>query len=357
MHRSHGTPISRAAVVLAVTTVLAVASLATPVAGASSPACKVHNATRGGTHKTLQAAVSRSRAHDKLEVRGVCKGHTRIENRKLTIVGVKTRKSGTPKLRVGNHKPVLRIVGYRANVKVQNLTIQGRKDHLVKSFGGAIDFTDGRLTLNNVTIRSFWAGRSGGGVSNRDGTLKIRGKSVIRGNRAQAGGGIYNTGRLLVKGNTLIEGNCTNFSSGGGIYTDGSATLSWRSSVHDNTSKVAGGGIAGSGLIKLTDRASVSGNTARRDGGGIVTGSGTRLLLRDHSSVTGNTSIYDNGGGIYANGGRVEMSPSARVTGNTALSGAGIKAELWVTVKGAVCAPPGEGGNVYGNTPDDCVLD
>jgi hypothetical protein len=48
------------------------------------------------------------------------------------------------------------------------------------------------------------------------------------------------------------------------------------------------------------------------------------------------------------------MRHSSTVNGNTAgLNGGGVKSQSWVAIDGLICAP-GEGANVFGNSPDDC---
>ena len=108
--------------------------------------------------------------------------------------------------------------------------------------------------------------------------------------------------------------------------------------------------------------------TAR--GGGVYnTG---RLVMRDHSAIHANElGAGDDcsspewgpgdaqGGGVY-NTGSLIMRDQAGIAGNgptndnwTELQGGGIYNAMGGTLSGVLC---GAGGNVYGNTPDDCYF-
>ena len=141
----------------------------------------------------------------------------------------------------------------------------------------------GRLTITGGNADS------GGGIYN-DGTLTVT-ISTISDNSAGHGGGIYNDGTLTVISST-ISGNSATVS--GGIYNDG--TLTVISSTISGNSATVSGGILNDGTLTVTN-STIANNNARFDGGGILN-DGT--LTVTYSTVSGNNG--SNGGGINNNG-------------------------------------------------------
>jgi hypothetical protein len=148
-------------------------------------------------------------------------------------------------------------------------------------------------------------------------------------NAADFGGGIYNFGTLVMTGTSIVAANTAR--DGGGVHnagmgnpygsTWGSVTLTGSSSISGNASEY-GGGISNRGDVTLDEWSSVRDNVATAIGGGIY--SGHSIRVQGSSVVTGNKA--DVCGGVCA------YEPD-RVT--------------------ATCGP---GGNVHGNSPDDCVI-
>ncbi len=245
-----------------------VASLfATAPASAASPtACRVKDLDTGVTKASLQKAVGAASAGDRLRVQGICTGRTKITKR-LTIIGIRTAASGAPTLKGPGSGTVLKITKRGVPVTVRNLTIRGGADGL--GAGGGISNL-GILTLDDVTVR---------------------------GNNQSTGGGVWNDGRLILKGNTAIRDNTGNW----------------------------GAGVDNQGLLVMKGTSSISANTASTEGGGVYNGDDGTLRMQDSSSIFSNTANV--GGGVY----------------------------LWdtATLVGAVC---GLGGNVHDNTPDDCYF-
>jgi hypothetical protein len=166
----------------------------------------------------------------------------------------------------------------------------------------------------------------GGGVYN-DGTLTVS-SSTLSGNSVNSrdygadGGGIYNSGTLMVTGSTL-SGNSAIVgrpgAQGGGIDNAGTLTVS-NSILSGNTSNDHGGGVYNFGTLTVTD-STLSGNSATFGGGisnfGTLTVTGSTL-----SANSANISVFSDGGGIY-NGGRLTVT-SSTLSGNSAWSGGGI---------------------------------
>jgi hypothetical protein len=123
-------------------------------------------------------------------------------------------------------------------------------------------------------------------------TAELRGFTVSNSD----GGGIYNDGTLTLT-NSTVSGNSAG--QGGGIDNYGTLTLI-HSTVSGNSAAVGGGGIFNLGTVTLTN-STVSGNTAEGvySGGGIFNAG--RLTLTN-STVSGNTTLDNVGGGIFNDG-------------------------------------------------------
>ncbi len=115
--------------------------------------------------------------------------------------------------------------------------------------GGILNF--GTLTLSNCTVSGNWARFTGGGIANElGGTMTISGCTVSHNSVALggpspngAGGGIYNDGTMTLSGSTVIQ------NIGGGIYNDYSGVLTILcSTVRINR---YGGDLAGRGTFTV----------------------------------------------------------------------------------------------------------
>jgi hypothetical protein len=159
----------------------------------------------------------------------------------------------------------------------------------------------GTLSLNHgVTLVGGDAGQNtGGAILNARGTVSVV-SATIRNNVADNGAAISNDRGQFTLSGTSIRANSTVPSSGGGgggIYNDGTMTVS-TSSLLDNVAKTSGGGIYNerTGALKVTD-SEVLANDAGLQGGGLYNG------IEGEATFT-NTTINDNtagtaGGGIY----------------------------------------------------------
>ena len=99
----------------------------------------------------------------------------------------------------------------------------------------------------------------------------------------------------------------------------------------------------GNGVVRMNDASSIHDNTGFCSGGGVLM-LGGRLRMTGSSSITANAAIERTDG--------YECSYSHRVYGGV-LQGGGIFHSGGQLV-GVTCGP---GGNVYGNTPDDCYFE
>jgi len=198
---------------------------------------------------------------------------------------------------------------------------------------------DGRLTVSgNDTHRVF---HNQFGLIDIDGNelgVELRGFAIVRG-RGDRGGGIYNSGRLILADCTVSENMAAGSSPpsighGGGIYNDRQLTLI-RTLVSDNVAgdgpeDGSGGGIYNEGALTLTD-SSVVGNSAAFSGGGLYNERypehpelPIEPVRLTNCTVAANTVEFgfDGGGGIM-NRGPMVLS-NCTVTGNS--GGAAISA-------------------------------
>ncbi len=193
---------------------------------------------------------------------------------------------------------------------------------------GTLSLTNTRVNFNTgvgirneggsiALIASEVQGNIGSGLSN-SGPFPINiADSVISGNQASLGGGIFMSGGFLTMTNSTIVGNSAN--SGAGIFTSGGTTGDTlaisNSTISGNiASSGSGGGIATSGLATLTNT-TVSGNTATAFGAGI------RISGLGDVTLTNSTLANNNGGGIR-NLGRGNLKNTI-VANNTVLNGTG----------------------------------
>ena len=148
----------------------------------------------------------------------------------------------------------------------------------------------GSLTLDNLTIRNG----------------KCNGSCPSSPNN---GGGIYNNGTLTVSNSTISNNYASNF--GGGIYNyDALAVLAVTdSTISFNSAIIDGGGVNSLGTLSVTNSA-ITHNNANVGGGGIY--SSGALTMTD-GTISHNSA--NNGGGLYNF--PLDSSLSVTVTGST----------------------------------------
>ena len=167
-------------------------------------------------------------------------------------------------------------------------------------YGGGI--WNGRtMTLEASTISFNNAWIEGGGIYSYgpdgfESTLIIKG-SVISDNTAPACGGIVNRCELVISDQTIIQGNASTFSSGGGLANYGQADIDG-TYFSRNTSGEKGGGVYNTGILSVSG-GGITRNEAALDGGGIwSSGSLTvKSATMDYNTATGDEQSL--GGAIY----------------------------------------------------------
>ena len=122
--------------------------------------------------------------------------------------------------------------------------------------------------------------------------------SVFSSNTASDGGGLFNSGTLMVTDSTFTNNSATyDGGGGGGIWNQGTATVN-NSTFTDNIApNGSGGGIAGVGTLTVND-SNFTNNTAAVEGGGICD---TAIVTVTDSTFTNNTAAVC-GGGIFGAG-------------------------------------------------------
>jgi hypothetical protein len=227
---------------------------------------------------------------------------------------------------------------YYENLSIAvNLTIVGSGASTTFIDGGAsgrvvtISNTTAHVTLSKLTIRNGKA-TSGGGISN-SGTLMLT-NITVSGNWAPipcaiplgliclhfgraAGGGIYNSGVLTIS-NTIISGNhagsycngtpCS--AVGGGIYNNGTAMMIKNSTLTGNSASTAcsislkcqvgaGGAVYSFGGTVTLNNSTVSENSAYRCSG-VCSGTGGAIAIGAGNLAMNNSTVSGNpAGGIF----------------------------------------------------------
>jgi hypothetical protein len=192
---------------------------------------------------------------------------------------------------------------------------------------GTITLTTGQLTLDkDLTIAgpgasvltvsgngAFRVFEVTSGVTAALSGLTIAGGRVTGTNN---GGGIYNDGTLTVTASTL-SGNAADL--GGGIHNSGTLTVT-ASTFSGNAVRDNGGGILNGGTLTVT-ASTLNGNAAGDNGGGIGNGDGTVTVTA--STLSDNSAVLEGGGISNFGSGTVTVTAST-LSGNSASQGGGI---------------------------------
>jgi len=200
----------------------------------------------------------------------------------LTITG-----PGASRLAISgnNASRVFRIPA--GTVSISNVTIQNGNIPTGQQGGGGI-FNQGTLTLNNVVVRNNTVNGTdspdvGGGICNGwglgKGTLIIN-DSMISGNTAARGGGIFNTGaETLTITNSTVTGNTA--IRAGGILSYATVNM-MNSTISNNIASNSSGGIEHSPLtnapMTLTN-VTISGNSSHPGFGDGISNLGSNTTL------------------------------------------------------------------------------
>ena len=194
--------------------------------------------------------------------------------------------------------------------------------------GGVFVASQGEFTMSETAaITGNTASSYGGGVYVNGGTFTMSGGSIggetDDANTASNGGGVYVTssGTFTMSGGEITGNTATTY--GGGVFVYDTFNMSGGSISGNNA--VNGGGVyvASQGAFTMSGSAAITGNTASTGnsassyGGGVYV-NGTFTMTS--GSITGNTVTGGNGGGVGISGGTFNMSGGS-ITGNTATFG------------------------------------
>jgi len=149
------------------------------------------------------------------------------------------------------------------------------------------------VTINGCTIEECYIKGSGGAVNAANVTLeecRILNNMAEGDSGSNGGGGIFTDGAATLTDCT-VSGNLSG-NSAGGIWADDTATLT-NCTVSDNTSNNSAGGIS-AGTVNMK-KCTLSGNTANYDGGGMV---GYTVVLKN--CVLSDNTASGSGGAIWA---------------------------------------------------------
>lgn len=192
-----------------------------------------------------------------------------------------------------------------------------------------------RVTIqnNNATPKNGYnpKGDVGGGLRIEEGSTAVLGRStVITGNTAKSGGGVYTKGgKVTINKSTITENKVTG--NGGGICAEDNSTVTVvGGEISSNTSTgveqtaSGGGGLYTNNSTVTLDKVTITGNQAttdpRNDGGGILA-AGSNLTITG-STITKNTAP-DCGGGLFLSHTNANITGST-IEGNQAKQGAGV---------------------------------
>jgi predicted outer membrane repeat protein len=190
----------------------------------------------------------------------------------------------------GSGSPIITITGAGAGKTIIDANQIDRVFHVHPNRVAAI---------SDVTVRHGYlagANANGGGIYN-EGSLTVS-RAAISANHVGVGqgGGINNAplASLTLVNSTLSQNSSDYF--GGAIDNSGSLDLR-NSTLSQNTALTVGGAISSSGTLKISN-STIFGNSSN-DGGGIYTGTGTLYVI--NSTISQNYA-NTNGGGILKYG-------------------------------------------------------
>jgi hypothetical protein len=210
--------------------------------------------------------------------------------------------------------------------------------------GGGVYVARGEAVVDASTIAANTAVDAGGGLRSTGRETIIRNGTVIEGNEAWRGGGLYMSGVFTIEAGTEIRGNVAEEDGGGLHYRGGSpvpgagvTVVIDASTIQDNSAQRGGGifytyshGTSGSFTVLHIRNGSRIGLNVAETGGGIFQtqnfgGSGNTRTLIDASEIVGNTATGPvGGGGIMNEGGRITIRSGSSIALNTAMNGGGI---------------------------------
>ena len=210
-------------------------------------------------------------------------------------------------------KGELRVTNSMSIVGGSGTAIDGQSGTRVFNLGSST--TNPAVDISDLTVQNGGTGSSDGGGIYADYAAVTLTNVLVKGGDAAYGGGIYSAyyaSLWLV--NSVVDSNAAT-DYGGGLYLDGSASIT-DSTVSNNTAGrgaygYGGGMYISSGQVTL-DNTTVSGNSSGYEGGGIYT---DEVLRMTGGSLSNN--LVEGGSSHSAYGAAIDNESTASLTGVT----------------------------------------
>lgn len=194
-----------------------------------------------------------------------------------------------------------------ATLNLSDSTIRGN----TARFGGGISSSGGPVTINRSSVLGNTARDSGGGIRHSGPIGMEVNDSTIQGNNAPIGGGMALFGSSATIRRSTLSGNTASIGGGIGSLPDDQFTVPPRAStltveqsaLRGNTATIFGGGIFNFPSTLALTNGTVSGNAASQGGGLFNEGSATLT----NSTFSGNTARPAGGGILNAPGNAVTL--------------------------------------------------
>ena len=199
---------------------------------------------------------------------------------------------------------------------------------------------DASVTLQGLTLTGGWAERGGAICMRYSDSQVILNSSTIEGNTGFFGGGIYNSGTLILN-SSVINNNRTRGEAEGADYPAETQKDNYTAHGAGIYMSEKSNAILNSSIIKDNKTGKYC------DGGGIYLRSNVDLTINS-STLSGN--IANNGGGIYAHGwSNVININSSTISGNNSESGATIHTDnpKLISLQGSTISNNQIGGGDY----------
>lgn len=217
----------------------------------------------------------------------------------------------------GNH----RVFYTNGVVTLSNMTIQDGVSGV--SSGGGIYAYSGSLTINDTIISGNNSGEYGGGVFTYYAAVSVNNSTISNNVADQDGGALYsnysNRENITIN-NSTISGNSTINDEGGAIWSGYANVEINNSTISGNSSATDGGAIWSYGGTLTINNSTISGNTADDEGGGLYIGNSTSTIT--NSTISNNVATNGSGGGIRGVYSQIEIVNST-ISGNTATNANG----------------------------------
>ena len=317
------------ATVMALTMVMALE--ATSATAAKSAACSITNTDTGRPFPRLQQAADAAKPGAHLVVRGTCHGGTVI-GANLAIEGIRTAE--TRPLLAGDHRGVVLTVRRGATVTVSDLAIEGGRGHFRE--GGPekpYNWPAGVLNNGNLTLRSVIVKENRGiGIENT-GRLRLKGRTLVRENESSGQAeGIHNTGTVWLNGTASVR-SPDEIVNDGILVMNGASWIRYLRNSGSATLKDASRAtkVLNRGTLTLGDQSRIAGLSGTsflvgvdnfgtlilNDASGIVHGYvGVQNWPGSKTVMNGSSVIRDHEGGAVRNSGTLVLNGSSSIRDN-----------------------------------------